>query len=276
MPTDHLTATPMERDIVLAEGADSRSYLQTQLTQDVERLAVGESAWSFILDAKSSIEAFVRVTRIGNERMAIDVEQGLGDDVRQRLDGLLFRTKVSFSQDTWPGVSWLGPGAQGPHGDSPIVAASPWHGIEGLDVVGPTVSVPDNVELLDAAGFEDARIAAGWPAMGREITDGVTPAMTGLVGETISFDKGCYTGQELVARVYHRGAEPVRSLVLVSASGEHGISRGDELTISGEVVGSVTSVERTGAIGLGYVKRGTMVPGTAEVPEGSVEIHRPE
>lgn len=276
MSTTGLTASPIERDIVIAEGADARSYLQTQLTQDVEALDLGESGWSFILDPKSSIEALVRVTRIGSERLVLDVDQGRGDGVRQRLDGLLFRTKVSFSQDTWPGVSWRGPGAHGRVSEAPIVAVSPWHGTEGLDVVGPTVALPDGVEVLDAAGLEDARIAAGWPAMGSEFADGVTPAMTGLVGETISFDKGCYTGQELVARVYHRGAEPVRSLVLVSASGEHEISRGDELTMSGEVVGSVTSVERTGAIGLGYVKRGTMVPGTAEVPEGPVEIHRPE
>jgi hypothetical protein len=272
MSSPGLTATLIERDIVIAEGADARSYLQTQLSQDIESLGLGESAWSFILDAKSSIEALVRVTRIGTERVAIDVDQGLGDAVRERLDGLLFGTKVSFSQDTWPGIAWRGEGARSRTADAPIVAVSQWHGIEGLDVVGPTVSLPEGVEVLDADGFEDARIAAGWPAMGSEIAEDVTPAMTGLVGETVSFEKGCYTGQELVARVYHRGAEPVRSLVMVAASGESELAVGDELVASGKTVGSITSVGRTGSFGLGYVKRGTVVPGTVDAPNGPVEL----
>ncbi len=275
MPKAGLTATPIERDIVIAEGADARSYLQTQLTQDVEALQLGESAWSFILDAKSSIEALVRVTRIGSERIALDVGKDMGDAVRARLDGLLFRTKISFSQDTWPGIAWLGPGAHGQTSEAPIVASSPWHGVEGLDVVGPTVSMPDGVVILDSAGFEDARVAAGWPAMGTEIADGVNPAMTGVVDETVSFDKGCYTGQENVARVHHRGAAPVRSLVRGAASGTNTIDEGDQLLVSGEAVGSVTSVGRAGDVALGFVKRGTAVPGSADVPTGPVELRYP-
>jgi folate-binding protein YgfZ len=274
MSTTSLTATPIERDIVLAEGADTRSYLQTQLSQDVELLGLGESAWSFILDAKSSIEALVRVTRIGSERIAIDVDVGMGDAVRARLDGLLFRTKVSFSQDKWPGVAWRGPGARAQASDAPIVDVVPWHDMEALDVVGPTVTMPEGVEVLDAVGFEDARVSAGWPAMGSEIADGVTPAMTGLVGVTVSFEKGCYTGQELVARVFHRGAEPVRSLVMVASSGEHQIGLGDLLTAGGETVGSITSVGDTGTSALGFVKRGTAVPGDVEAPSGPVELSR--
>jgi folate-binding protein YgfZ len=272
MTTPSLTATPIERDVVLAEGADARSYLQTQLSQDVESLGLDESAWSFILDAKSSIEALVRFTRIGSERIAIDVDVGMGDAVRARLDGLLFRTKVSFSQDKWPGVAWRGSGARDRTADAPIVAASAWNDTEGLDVVGPRVVAPDDAEVLDAAGLEAARIAAGWPAMGKEITEGVTPAMTGLVVETVSFDKGCYTGQELVARVHHRGAAPVRSLVKVTAPEEAQITVGDELVVDGKPVGSITSVARDGVVALGYVKRGTTVPGIAEASGGSVKL----
>ncbi len=275
MPTTVLTATPIERDIVIAEGADARSYLQTQLSQDVEALSLGESAWSFILDAKSSIEALVRATRIGSDRIALDIDKEMGDAVRARLDGLLFRTKVSFSQDTWPGIAWLGPGAHTKTPEAPIVARSPWRAVEGLDVVGPTVSIPDGVVILDSAGLEDARVAAGWPAMGKEIADGVNPAMTGLVDQTVSFDKGCYTGQENVARVYHRGAAPVRSLVRVAVSGTNKIDEGDQLLVSGEAVGSVTSVGLAGDIALGFVKRGTAVPGSADVSSGRVELRYP-
>jgi folate-binding Fe-S cluster repair protein YgfZ len=58
----NLTATPIERDVVIITGADAPEYLQTQLTQDVLSLGVGESLWSFILTPRSEIEAIVRVT----------------------------------------------------------------------------------------------------------------------------------------------------------------------------------------------------------------------
>jgi len=275
MTRSALTATPVERDVVIAEGPDARSYLQTQLTQDVERLGIGESAWSFILDAKSSIEALVRVTRTEAERVVLDVEPGLGDGVRQRLDGLLFRTEVSFSQATWPGVSWRGDGAHQVASEAPIAAAMPWKDVEGLDIVGPMVVLPDDADVLDSDGFEDLRIEAGWPSMGSEITEGTTPAMAGIVDDTVSFEKGCYTGQELVARVYHRGADPVSSLVRVAGVGSVGFTVGDEMSVDGASVGSITSVASTGMKALGFVKRGTAVPGTVEVPTGSVEISRP-
>jgi folate-binding protein YgfZ len=108
--------------------------------------------------------------------------------------------------------------------------------------------------------------------MGKEIFDGVTPAMTGLVDRTVSFEKGCYTGQELVARVHHRGAEPVRSLVRVNGTGDQEILVADEVTVSGELVGTITSSVGSHPTALGYVKRGTAVPGVANVPSGPVEL----
>jgi folate-binding protein YgfZ len=137
------------------------------------------------------------------------------------------------------------------------------------------VTVPGDVDLLDASALEDARIRAGWPAMGNELTEGITPAMTGIVAETVSFEKGCYTGQELVARVHHRGAEPVKSLVKVVAPNGTNLARGDELTVEGEAVGTVTSVTHGGLDGLGYVKRGTVVPGPADIGAAVVELSHP-
>lgn len=252
------TAFPLVRDVVLVEGADARSYLQTQVTQDVEALPLGGSTWSFILDAKSTIEALVRVTRLGQARMALDIEEGYGHTVRTRLDGRLFRTDARFSQATWPGISWVGEGAAGMKTDAPIVSLSPWNGIEGLDIVGPNVAIPDGADIGSREDLEALRVRTGWPAMGAEIGEGITPAMTGLGDKTISFVKGCYTGQELVARVHNRGAAPTKRLVALTASDP--LSPGATLELQGEPVGEVTSISPQTGEALGYLARKVATP----------------
>ncbi len=255
MSAKPLTATPIERDVVIVEGSDARSYLQTQLTQDIEAIDLARSAWSFILDPKGSIEALVRVTRIGHDRLALDIEPGHGDGVRTRLDGLLFRTDVRFSQATWPGVVWRGDGSSKQSFDAPIVSTCSGRSPEGVDVIGPTVSAPEGVPSTD---LEEMRIQTGWPAMGNEITEGITPAMTGLVDVTVSFDKGCYTGQEPVARTHHRGAAPTKRLVRVST--EPGtVPAAAEIRIDDEPAGEVTSMLASGE-GLGYLNRKHATP----------------
>lgn len=251
MRSEEPSVARIERDVVLVEGSDARSYLQTQLTQDVEGIPLGGSRWSFILDPKSSIEAFVRVTRIGHDRLALDIEPGFGHRVRERLDGLLFRTDVRFATDTWTGIAWRGPGAATRRLDAPVVATVPWQDTEALDIIGPGVEPSSTDALLSAEDLEVLRIRSGWPAMGFELGPGITPAMTGLVDITVSFDKGCYTGQELVARTFHRGAAPTKRLVKLVSDTE--LARGERLTMDGDDVGEVTSA--AGSIGLGYLIR---------------------
>lgn len=260
-PDESLLAVPVERDVVIVEGPDARTYLQSQLTQDVEALALGGSSWSFILDPKSSIEALVRVTRFGHDRLALDIESGFGHRVRDRLDGLLFRTDVSFSETTWQGIAWRGPGAESQRQDAPVVSSVPWHGIEALDILGPSVAMPDADRLASGEVLEEFRVRSGWPSMGYEIGPGIAPAMTGLVDLTVSFDKGCYTGQELVARTYHRGAAPTKRLVKLTSAEE--LPRGERMRVDGDDVGEVTSSYGTTA--LGYLARRVELPASIEV-----------
>jgi tRNA-modifying protein YgfZ len=269
MSTVSLKAFANPRDIVLVEGADARSYLQTQLTQDIESIFVGSSLWSFILNPKSSIDALVRVTRIGQDRVTLDVEPGFGDAVRGRLDGHLFRTDARFSQYLWPGVSWRGEGATSMAADAPIVAVSPWPGVEGRDVVGPNVVMTSDAIVGTADEFDMMRISSGWPRMGSEIGDGITPAMTGLVDLTVSFEKGCYTGQELVARTHHRGAAPTKRLVSITSPGS--MSPGAAIVVGDEEVGSVTSSTGEG-LGLGYLARKVDTPSDGSVDGVSVKL----
>lgn len=232
LPSYHLimdspTATPIERDIVIVAGSDAGEYLHTQLSQDVLSLAVGESAWSFLLKPKSEIIALLRVTRSGLAEYTLEMEHGWGDIVRQTIDEFLGRMDVSFEQTT----------------------------LKGADV-----SSSDELE--------QARILAGWPRMGKEIDSSVTPAMTGIVAETISFDKGCYTGQEFVARVHHRNADPPRRLIRITFDEDALVPEGAPIVVRGDEAGLVTSTAR--GVALGFLKRGAITPTTGAV--GDVEV----
>lgn len=117
-----------------------------------------------------------------------------------------------------------------------------------------------------------ARIEAGWPAMGAELDDSVIPAETGLVQIATSFTKGCYTGQELVARIDSRGGNVPRHLRHVSAAA--GFAVGDSIMVDARDVGKVTSAAQSsaGTVGLAYVHRSVPVPGTAVIGSATVAI----
>jgi hypothetical protein len=238
-------AIPFERDIVIVSGSDAGEYLQTQLTQDVLSLGVGESRWSFLLRPKSEIIALLRVTRDGPDRFLLRVEPGWGDVVRQTIDEFLFRMDVSFEQTT--------------------------EMAEGVvDVVGPGAELRLESDALNAEDLERVRIASGWPRMGTEIDDSVTPAMTGLISETVAFDKGCYTGQEFVARVHYREVEPPKRLIRLAFTEDAAVLAGDSIAVEGDVVGNVTSAAR--GVALGYLKRGYDTPSVGMVGDVEVEM----
>ena len=152
--SDTLSATPIQRDVVVVSGADATDYLQTQLTQDIVGLEPGESAWSFMLNPKSVIEAMVRVTRNHAGGVILDVEPGHGASIRKQLDQFLSRLDVSFAEEFWSGVAWRGSGASGVAADAPIVALYPWITSEAVDVVGPDVHVPDGAYSLSDEDLE--------------------------------------------------------------------------------------------------------------------------
>lgn len=83
-------------DRVLVTGADARSYLQSQLTQDVEALEVGDHRWSFVLEPNGKVTALVRVVRLGAEEFALDTDAGFGDALVERLARFRIRVKVDL------------------------------------------------------------------------------------------------------------------------------------------------------------------------------------
>ena len=123
--------------------------------------------------------------------------------------------------------------------------------------VEATVDVEHAAHAEPGVEAERARIDAGWPRMGAEITSGETiPAATGVVAQTVDFAKGCFPGQELVERMDSRGADAPRRLRVVPV--DPGAAPGDPIRdAAGEEVGTLTSV--ADGTGLGFVRRGADV-----------------
>ncbi len=243
-----------ERDVVSVQGAEATSYLQGQVSQDVAGLAVGESAWSFILSPQGKVDAWFRATRTAEDGFLCDVDAGYGEVLLTRLKRFKLRTKADLALETWTLHAYFGAADDLADGfpEAPIVAPSADAG--GTDVIGPDLA-PPMADPADKNSYQLRRILAGIPAMGSELTESTIPAEARIVNRSVSFTKGCYTGQELVARVDSRGDNTPRRLRVVQGSGSASV--GDELTIDDAPVGTITSVANNGAdfAALAYIKR---------------------
>lgn len=256
------------REAVSISGPDAAGFLQGQLSQDISALGVGESAPSLLLSPQGKLVAWLRVTVVGEASFVLDVDHGFGGAVAERLEKFKLRTKVDIALEHWGSVSLRGP-RSGEIADSyrspaipadPVVVRSGWPGVEGFDVLGGGVGLLPGVAEVSRGAFDTVRVEAGVPAMGYELGERTIPAEAGLVEASVSFTKGCYTGQELVARIDSRGSNVARRLRGVLSDAE-GIPRGAEMVVGDKVVGSLTSVGWSGVLGstvaLGYVRRGT-------------------
>jgi tRNA-modifying protein YgfZ len=158
----------------------------------------------------------------------------------------------------------LGPAAAPPGGT--VAVANADYGVPGFEVIdGPE---PADAEQLSADDLEALRIQAGTPVYGREIDDRVLPAEAGLVERAVSLTKGCYPGQEPIARLHYRGHANRGLRVLGLDSGE--LPEYDaEVRVGGKPVGRITSAARFdgGVVALAYVR--TEVPPDAELAVGS-------
>jgi folate-binding protein YgfZ len=134
------------------------------------------------------------------------------------------------------------------------------HVLDVLRGAGARLGVVD----ADLAALEILRVEAGFPRFGVELGPDTLPAELGLVESTVSFTKGCYTGQEVVARMHSRGRVGHRLIGIVLDDGALA-EPGAEVRAGGSRVGAVTSVARSprcGAIALGIVRNGFDAPGT--------------
>jgi folate-binding protein YgfZ len=246
-----LGAAPIQRDVVMAQGPDCIDFLQGQLSQDVPKIGMHDSMWSLLLQPTGKVDAWVRVTRSGENQALLDVDAGFGELVLQRLKRFKLRTKVELALERWGGLALRGPGAE--EVDEPRGAmrlAARWPGVESVDLLSPDPLALAGVPLVEPAALAALRIECGVPAMGAELTGSTIPAEAGqwLIDASVSFTKGCYTGQELVARIDSRGGNVPRPVRGLRIDGDP-IEVGSEVVAGDAVVGSVTSSARSAALG---------------------------
>ncbi len=267
-------AVPVARDVILATGPDSESYLQGQLSQDVSALAPGQSAWSLLLQPQGKIDAWLRVTRLAGDSYLLDLDAGAGEAALGRLTRFKLRTRCELELHRWSTVSLRAPAGTGaldglPAADGVIMAPAEWPAVDGVDLLGPDVAIPEGMTVASPEDLERLRMLCGVPAMGAELTERTIPAETGIVERSVSFTKGCYTGQELVARIDSRGGHVPRRLCgLVGAAP---LEVGAPVRVGDDDVGQVTSA--IGELGLAYVKRAVEhLPAAATVGGVDAEI----
>lgn len=220
------------RAFLRVAGPDAADYLQRMVSNDVEALAVGEACDALLLTAKARVIAPLRVLRRGEEDFLVLTEPELGDTVRTQLLRTRFAAKVEVEPEEHE--SWLVLGGE---------------------------EVLDDRPAGDEVGEEELerwRIEAGIPRWGREIDEQILPAEAGLDETHISFSKGCYPGQEPIARQRYRG-KVNRKLRVLDVEGD--ATPGTELLLDDKTVGRITS--SVPGVALGYVR--TEVPDDAQL-----------
>ncbi|MGB8859361.1 MAG: hypothetical protein WCC60_08900 [Ilumatobacteraceae bacterium] len=229
-------------------GPDAFTYLQSQLSQDLRPLQVGQSGWSFVLQPTGKIDVLLRVWRTADDSFVLDTDAGFGEVMVARLNRFKIRVKAEITTLAWRCLAVRG-GVTAP--DGALVA---WG--TGYDLLGEAPIAPHGATAGTAEHLLAARVAAIWPQMGAEIVPGETiPAETGITDVAVSFTKGCYPGQELVERMDSRGATAPRLLQRVEVA-EGAAEPGDDYVVDGQAVGVITSVWREQA--LAYVKRSAL------------------
>jgi tRNA-modifying protein YgfZ len=229
------------RDFVGVRGPDAAAYLQAMVSNDVEALDVGGSCEALLLTAKARVIAPLVVLRRGFDDFLLLTEDGLGERVRTILLRSRFAAKCEIAVEQ--------------HTSSVVLGGS--GGIPTTDYGVPAVEVLDEeVEAsIDDAELELLRVRAGTPRFGHEIDDRVLPAEAGLDLRAVDFEKGCYPGQEPIARQHYRGRVN-RTLRVVCVDGDELPEYDAELDLDGKVVGRITSAARDGdvIVALGYVR----------------------
>jgi folate-binding protein YgfZ len=252
-------AIELPRDFVRAAGPDAVSFLEGQLSQEVAGLAAGGSTWALLLQPQGKVVAFLRVLRVGDEEFVLETDAGYGEAVVERLTRFKLRVKADLDPLAWTCVAVRGPKS---HDVVEGGVVADWPGLPGVDLVGESVSAPEGVPVCSMEAYEAVRIEAGIPVMGRELDESTIPEEAGVVQRSVSFTKGCYTGQELVARIDSRGGNVPRRLRGLVVDGSP--LAGATLESDGKDVGRVTSLAWSPGLGstvaLAYVRRAVEPP----------------
>jgi folate-binding protein YgfZ len=235
MATVASTLFRLDRGYVAVEGPEAADFLERMLSNEVASLEPGEARQALLLTPKGRIVAPLRVVRESDDGFLLITEAELAKPVAGTLLRARFAAKCEIEVKRYRGYLQLGSG-DGIGNDD--------YGVEAFESWGE-----DEHEAAAAAELESMRIEAGTPVWGKELDETVLPAEAGLDATHISFTKGCYPGQEPVARLHHRG-HPNRGLRVLELENAE---QGDELVYEDKIVGRITSSVPGRA--LAYVRR---------------------
>ena len=246
-----------DRAVLAITGADRSTWLQGLVTNDVAALAPGEARYAAYLTPQGRmITDMVVVARA--DRLLLNVPAPLASSLRARLDGLIFAEDAqvldqSGMLDVWTAIA-TGDPSGGALNDVIVDAGEP-HGFAYPEI---------NFET-----FEVVRIERGIPRFLVDMTDETIPLEAGIEDRAISFTKGCYVGQEVIVRVTHRGGGRVAkklvrwkadpSAAVVPLPGARIFSNEKDI---GRVTSAAYSPSQEAVVGLGYVHRDFVTPGT--------------
>jgi hypothetical protein len=271
----HLAAGLVDRSnrgVLRITGPDRLGWLHSLTTQHLERLAPGGAAEALILSPQGHIEHHLTLTDDGTATW-VHVEPGTAADLLAFLESMRFMLRVEAADVSaeYAVLTLLGPDADVP---LPDAAAAAIRGAFGIDVLigrGRLEAAAaglreQGLALAGLQAYEALRIAAHRPRFGLDTDHRTLPHEVGWIESAVHLDKGCYRGQETVARVHNLG-HPPRRLVFLHLDGSEDRLPGhnDPVELDGAAVGFVGSTARhyvLGPIGLALVKRTTPVDAT--------------
>jgi folate-binding protein YgfZ len=233
----------LHRGYVTVRGPGAADFLERMLSNDVLSIEAGEARPALLLTPKSRIVAPLKIVREEPHGFLLITEADLAETVAATLLRARFAAKCEIEVKPYRGYLRLGGGEGIRNDDYGVEATESW--------------VEEDLEAASPDELEALRIEAGTPAWGKELDESVLPAEAGLDESHVSFTKGCYPGQEPIARLHYRGRpnRRLRRLEVVNAA------PGDEIRLGEKAVGRVTSAVPGKA--LGYVRR--EVPDDAEL-----------
>ena len=248
----------IERDVITITGSDAKTYLHSQLSQDVASMQPGEVRSSLLLQPTGKVDSLLRVTCAAADRFVLDCDPGFGESTVARLSRFKIRVNadIELQCQTWRAIRTTSSVADLEKISQPfdVSGAIPAWRSDGtaFDVFSPTMALPTTLREGTRDEFVASRVRALWPEMGVDITTDMIPAETSVVDVAVSFTKGCYPGQELVERMDSRGSMAPRRLCRVICA--PGVKAGDKVVVNEEMVGVFTTV--AGDIALALIKRG--------------------
>ena len=270
-----------DRAKFLVRGGEAADFLQGQVSNDVEALEPGTGCYATVLSHKGKLRTDLRILR-GEDWFWLDTE-AIGHAVLEHLLRTYSLGRDVQYEDVTESRSLLsvvGPAARERLDAAPADAEHSFvtgeHGIYVATLLGVDVicepSTPLEVEPVSEEAAECLRIEAGRPRLGLDMGSETMPQEAGINERAVSFTKGCYVGQETVARLHYRG-KPNRHLRGLRLS--QPVERGSDIVYDGKEVGRLGSTcvsPRLGPIGLAIVRREAEPGATVEVGGAPAEV----